>query len=411
MQTLQEKAAEWSGVDHEDAFAIDQTNLYQKLGLQTFINLSTDFYTRVYEDEEEWFRSIFADSKKEDAIQNQYEFFVQRMGGPPLFSQRRDRDSGVITGDRSIAFVFGMAWHPALIGRHRPFEVTHKAAERWLHHMQQALDNATDIDQESKTRMLNFFRHTAYFLVAGNDLKNQSQGAPPVSCRCGGRHGGGPFRGGGRGNSGLRPTNTGGTPPFRGRGRGRGKGRGGRHGPQLGLTAPARKSSSSTRTGNATKKTSRETEPVKQPEVGPDESKVGTEKMDHQESKPWIKRKLRAGCNTQEVFDRYTAGKKHMAKLKRFKGHQAMYGPLSGSGSLPSAPNPLSQRFDPQPAYYSAPGSYQAPSEAYIPTYQAQNPNSQLSDAPLVFGTQNDAPEAQTAQVLTGETHADSGVQ
>ncbi|KAJ0780021.1 hypothetical protein HanPI659440_Chr06g0232961 [Helianthus annuus] len=45
--------------------------------------------------------------------------------------------------------------------------------------MQQALDNATDIDQESKTRMLNFFRHTAYFLVAGNDLKNESQGPPP----------------------------------------------------------------------------------------------------------------------------------------------------------------------------------------------------------------------------------------
>lgn len=44
---------------------------------------------RVYDDEEEWFRSIFANSKKEDAIQNQYEFFVQRMGGPPLFSQRR----------------------------------------------------------------------------------------------------------------------------------------------------------------------------------------------------------------------------------------------------------------------------------------------------------------------------------
>jgi len=28
-------------------------------------------------------------SKKEDAIQNQYEFLIQRMGGPPLFSQRR----------------------------------------------------------------------------------------------------------------------------------------------------------------------------------------------------------------------------------------------------------------------------------------------------------------------------------
>lgn len=44
---------------------------------------------RVYDDEEEWFRSIFANSKKEDAIQNQYEFFVQRMGGPPLYSQRK----------------------------------------------------------------------------------------------------------------------------------------------------------------------------------------------------------------------------------------------------------------------------------------------------------------------------------
>jgi truncated hemoglobin YjbI len=48
-------------------------------------------FVRVYDDEEEWFRSIFANSKKEEAIQNQYEFFVQRMGGPPLFSQRRGK--------------------------------------------------------------------------------------------------------------------------------------------------------------------------------------------------------------------------------------------------------------------------------------------------------------------------------
>ena len=47
---------------------------------------------RVYDDEEEWFRSIFANSKKEEAIQNQYEFFVQRMGGPPLYSQRKGKE-------------------------------------------------------------------------------------------------------------------------------------------------------------------------------------------------------------------------------------------------------------------------------------------------------------------------------
>ncbi|KAI5669358.1 hypothetical protein M9H77_19211 [Catharanthus roseus] len=158
MQSLQQKASEWSGVSMDDAFAIDDENIYEKLGLQTFIDLSTNFYTRVYDDEEEWFRSIFANSKKEDAIQNQYEFFVQRMGGPPLYSQRKG--------------------HPALIGRHRPFPVTHRAAERWLHHMQQALDSSTDIDLDSKTKMLNFFKHTAFFLVAGDELKNQNQRVP-----------------------------------------------------------------------------------------------------------------------------------------------------------------------------------------------------------------------------------------
>ncbi|XP_022875504.1 two-on-two hemoglobin-3-like [Olea europaea var. sylvestris] len=160
MQSLQEKASEWSGVNPNDAFAIDEINLYQKLGLQTFINLSTNFYNRVYDDEEEWFRSIFANSKKEDAIQNQYEFFVQRMGGPPLYSQRRG--------------------HPALIARHRPFPVTRQAAERWLHHMQKALDSTTDIDSDSKVKMTNFFRHTAFFLVAGDELKNQKQS---IACK------------------------------------------------------------------------------------------------------------------------------------------------------------------------------------------------------------------------------------
>ncbi|XP_062023050.1 two-on-two hemoglobin-3 [Rosa rugosa] len=160
MQSLQAKASEWSGVDSADAFAIDDTNLFQKLGLQAFVNLSTDFYTRVYDDEQEWFRSIFANSKKEDAIQNQYEFFVQRMGGPSLYSQRKG--------------------HPALIGRHRPFPVTHEAAERWLHHMQQALESSSDIDEDSKRKMFNFFKHTAFFLVAGDELKKgQTQNPKP----------------------------------------------------------------------------------------------------------------------------------------------------------------------------------------------------------------------------------------
>uniref|UniRef100_A0A2N9H3J9 Globin family profile domain-containing protein n=1 Tax=Fagus sylvatica TaxID=28930 RepID=A0A2N9H3J9_FAGSY len=74
--------------------------------------------------------------------------------------------------------------HPALIARHRPFPVTHQAAERWLHHMQQALDNTPGIDADSKVRMQNFFRHTAFFLVAGDELKSQNQ-QPPAPCKHG----------------------------------------------------------------------------------------------------------------------------------------------------------------------------------------------------------------------------------
>ncbi|KAJ7554395.1 hypothetical protein O6H91_06G138300 [Diphasiastrum complanatum] len=142
MQSLQQQATGRSGVKEEDAFAIDEVNLYQKLGHQTFVNLSTEFYNRVYADEEPWFRSIFANSTKEEAIQNQYEFFIQRMG------------------------------HPALIGRHAPYAITEQAAERWLHHMEAALHNVERIDPDPRNRMLNFFRHTAYFLVAGKEMMN-----------------------------------------------------------------------------------------------------------------------------------------------------------------------------------------------------------------------------------------------
>lgn len=44
--SLQEQATRRSGVKQEDAFAIDEVNLFQRLGLATFVKLSTNFYTR-----------------------------------------------------------------------------------------------------------------------------------------------------------------------------------------------------------------------------------------------------------------------------------------------------------------------------------------------------------------------------
>lgn len=174
-------------------------------------------------------------------------------------------------------------------------------------------------------------------------------------------------------------------------------------------------------------------------EADKQDNKVETEENNSQEKKPWTKRKMRGGgrgggrsakrqrqgamgppkpkiviplmcdlcnvkCDTQEVFDRHVAGKKHVSKLKRFEGHQAMYGPTAVQALYP--PNPLSQTLGPQPTYYGAQTSYPAPTDAYIPPpHQAQNPNPQLADAPLEFGTQKAANEPPAAQVSTGETH------
>jgi len=141
-----------SGVSQEDATAVDDVNLYERLGYDTFVKLSTNFYNNVYNDDEEWFREIFANSTKDDAIQNQYEFFIQRMGGPSLYSDRKGS--------------------PALIGRHGPYSVTQKSAARWLNHMKSALDDTTEIDTDSKRLLYNFFKHTAFYLVAGKKLVN-----------------------------------------------------------------------------------------------------------------------------------------------------------------------------------------------------------------------------------------------
>uniref|UniRef100_A0A7S3LSX9 Globin n=1 Tax=Aplanochytrium stocchinoi TaxID=215587 RepID=A0A7S3LSX9_9STRA len=150
MQNLQEKARRLSGVSSEEAFALDklEPSLYERLKHDTFVKLSTEFYNRVYSDTgSPWFLEIFARHDKQMAIQNQYEFFIQRMGGPPLYSQRKG--------------------HPALIGRHIQFNIVEEAAARWIEHMEAAMDATPEIDAECKKVMLDFLKHTAYFIHIG----------------------------------------------------------------------------------------------------------------------------------------------------------------------------------------------------------------------------------------------------
>ncbi|ESR53551.1 zinc finger protein [Citrus sinensis] len=69
-------------------------------------------------------------------------------------------------------------------------------------------------------------------------------------------------------------------------------------------------------------------------------------------------------CDTKEVFGRHLSGKKHIAKLKRFEGHQAMYGPEGVQALYP--PNPIVHTL------YGSQGSY-LQRGAYLPsqTHQA----------------------------------------
>ena len=77
MRDIDDLIEKKTGLSIKEAMSIDETNLYKKLGEETFWKLSTIFYTKVFNDEELWFRNIFKNRSLEDAIQNQVEFFIQ----------------------------------------------------------------------------------------------------------------------------------------------------------------------------------------------------------------------------------------------------------------------------------------------------------------------------------------------
>lgn len=123
-------------------YSIDKVNLYELLGHEKFVELSTCFYKKVYADKEPSFRRMFPDDM-DAAIQNQYEFLIQRMHGPPLYSQRKG--------------------HPALRARHAEFHITRAHAAKWIAYMRKAMVEV-GIPEEIRQIMDEYFVDTAYFL-------------------------------------------------------------------------------------------------------------------------------------------------------------------------------------------------------------------------------------------------------
>ncbi|CAN8073145.1 unnamed protein product [Agarophyton chilense] len=150
MQKLRDQAAQQSGVPYSAVEEARAANLYQTLGWDTICALSQAFYDGVYDDEL-WFRRLFANTTREAAVRNQREFLAQEFGGPPLYSQRKG--------------------HTAILGRHGPYAVDGRAAERWLQHMSAAVNSVVE-EQQLQVLLMRYFRHMAWYIVFGKHLVN-----------------------------------------------------------------------------------------------------------------------------------------------------------------------------------------------------------------------------------------------
>lgn len=164
---LQRQTQEASGVSHEESLlALELSpSLYDRWGVEGFEVLSRLFYDSVFADTTTpWFTSIFASSTKEEAIGNQYRFFVQIFGGPDLYRQAKGQK------------------HTRLVGRHANYQIGHRAADRWIEHMNSALDehpllqpHNQESNQQIRYALKCYFQYTAHYIVVASEFMRPDQ--------------------------------------------------------------------------------------------------------------------------------------------------------------------------------------------------------------------------------------------
>jgi truncated hemoglobin YjbI len=160
MQLLQARASELSGVSYEEANAIDDLSLGEQIGEYNMMQLSESFYKKILNDKDDWFRDMF--SGRDDFPGDQNEFFLQRLGGPSYYSDRKG--------------------NPSLIHKHANFEMSPRTAERWLEYMDETLEeveNNKDISSKEREIMMAYFRWQAYLLVASQEASHQMSAEGP----------------------------------------------------------------------------------------------------------------------------------------------------------------------------------------------------------------------------------------
>ena len=160
-QELQQRALKNSGVSYDESLEATSCApcMFERLGGEEGCKeLSTLFYTNVFASGEDWFLNIFSSSTKQEAIDNQYRFFVQTFGGPDLYKQKKGK-------------------YTRLVGRHANYNIGTKAAQRWVEHMLAAIQEHSHLksDNESRAILEKYFNYTAHYIVAGMTYMRSDQ--------------------------------------------------------------------------------------------------------------------------------------------------------------------------------------------------------------------------------------------
>ena len=156
---LQKRTHELSGVSYEESLQAQKLkpSIYERIGEDGIRGLSESFYERVFADKETpWFLNIFASSNKREAVENQYRFLVQTFGGPPLYREKKGK-------------------YTRLVGRHANYNIGTKAAKRWIEHMNEAIDEKFEHDDETRLALGKYFAYTGHYIVVASEYMRPDQ--------------------------------------------------------------------------------------------------------------------------------------------------------------------------------------------------------------------------------------------
>jgi hemoglobin len=120
-----------------------QQTFYERVGgHETFVKLVHEFYLGVADDQP--LRDLYPEEDLGPAEERLRMFLEQYWGGPTTYSEQRG--------------------HPRLRMRHMPYAVTPDQRDRWLRHMNAAIDSL-GLDPMDDHQMRAYMAHAAHFMV------------------------------------------------------------------------------------------------------------------------------------------------------------------------------------------------------------------------------------------------------